>query len=48
MNWSDDRLNLWMGWSATSHMASHYGKARSEDIANAYLEMTGQKVVEQE
>ena len=46
--WSEDKMNLWMGWSGNSRMASHYGKARQEDVVNTFLEMTGQKVEEQE
>jgi integrase len=44
--WSEDKMNLWMGWSSNSRMASHYGKARQEDVVNTFLEMTGQKVEE--
>ena len=45
-NWSEDKMNMWMGWSSNSRMASHYGKARQEDVVNTFLEMTGQKVEE--
>ena len=41
--WSGDKLNLWMGWVDDSNMSTHYGKARSEDVRNAFLELTGQK-----
>jgi integrase len=47
-NWSEDKMNMWMGWSANSRMASHYGKARQEDVVNTFLEMTGQKVEKKE
>jgi len=46
--WTEDKMNLWMGWSGNSRMASHYGKARQEDVVNTFLEMTGQKVEEEE
>jgi integrase len=46
-NWSEDKMNVWMGWSGNSRMASHYGKAREEDVVNSFLEMTGQKVEEE-
>jgi len=41
--WPADALNLWMGWSKDSRMSSHYGSARAEDIANRFLQDTGQK-----
>jgi len=47
-NWSDDRLNLWLGWSAGSSMATHYGRAREEDVVSSFLEMTGQKKLDKE
>jgi len=47
-NWSEDKMNMWMGWSSSSRMASHYGKARQEDVVNTFLEMTGQKVEKKE
>jgi len=46
--WSDDRLNLWLGWSAGSSMATHYGQAREQDVVNSFLEMTGQKKIDKE
>jgi len=47
-NWPDDRLNLWLGWSPGSSMATHYGRAREEDVVNSFLEMTGQKKIDKE
>jgi len=47
-NWSEDKMNMWMGWSGNSRMASHYGQARQEDVVNTFLEMTGQKVEKKE
>ena len=29
-------------------MSTHYGKARSEDVVNSFLELTGQKTPEEE
>jgi len=46
--WSDDKLNMWLGWSTGSSMATHYGKAREEDVVNSFLELTGQKKIEKE
>ena len=46
--WSGDKLNLWMGWVDDSNMSTHYGKARSEDVVNSFLELTGQKKTEEE
>ena len=46
--WSGDKLNLWMGWVDDSNMSTHYGKARSEDVVNSFLELTGQKVQQEE
>jgi len=41
--WTEDRLCVWMGWSPKSNMAARYGRARSEDVADAFLKDTGQK-----
>jgi len=41
--WTEDKLCVWMGWSPKSNMAARYGRARSEDVADAFLKDTGQK-----
>jgi hypothetical protein len=41
--WSTDMLNVWLGWSPGSNMSAHYGRARAEDVADRFLQDTGQK-----
>ena len=43
LSWSSDELNVWLGWSQNSNMSSHYGRARAEDVADRFLQDTGQK-----
>ena len=46
--WSSDKVNLWMGWTASSNMSTHYGTARAEDMVESFLELTGQKKPEED
>jgi len=48
LKWSNDEINVWMGWAKNSNMATHYGQAREEDVVHRFLEDTGRKVVEEE
>ena len=41
LKWSNDEINVWMGWTKTSNMATHYGQARAEDVVNRFLVDTG-------
>ena len=44
LKWSNDEINIWMGWSKNSNMATHYGQAREEDIVHRFREDTGRVV----
>ena len=41
LKWSNDEINVWMGWTKTSNMATYYGQARAEDVVNRFLVDTG-------
>ena len=34
-------INVWMGWTKSSNMASYYGQAREEDVVKRFLEDSG-------
>ena len=44
LKWSNDEINVWMGWTKTSNMATYYGQAREEDIVHRFREDTGRAV----
>ena len=44
LKWANDEINIWMGWSKNSNMATHYGQAREEDIVHRFREDTGRVV----
>ena len=48
IKWSNDEINIWMGWTKTSNMSTYYGQAREEDIVNRFLEDTGRKTTVEE
>ena len=39
--WANDQINVWMGWTKSSNMASYYGQAREEDVVKRFLEDSG-------
>ncbi len=43
LKWSNDEINVWMGWTKTSNMATYYGQAREEDIVHRFREDTGRE-----
>jgi integrase len=44
LKWSNDEINVWMGWAKNSNMATYYGQARAEDVANRFLVDTGRLI----
>ncbi|MDP6592466.1 MAG: tyrosine-type recombinase/integrase [Candidatus Poseidoniia archaeon] len=44
LKWSHDEINVWMGWAKGSNMATYYGQARAEDVANRFLVDTGRLI----
>ena len=48
LKWSNDEINVWMGWAKNSNMSTYYGQAREEDVVNRFLEDTGRAKKDEE